>query len=158
MTARTTPTTGPGSTSFQLHLVALLISVASAVEAILQPGTSVHTAVFGGGGILLALGSTIAKLMHDKGIHMATIQAAYADVLRNLPQIEKDIQSVGDFLVNQWPSLRNEFGDALGRLQTLETKIADIPGLQQLARAVAQLLASGVTSTPVDAPPVPPAQ
>ena len=132
-------TTGPGSTSFAVWLVTFLPGLASGVTALLQNGTPTHTAVFGLGGGVVALVSTLGKLLHDKGLHVATIQAGAADIATQLPQLSRDAAIAAGFVTHDIPGLQ-------ARLDALEAKAA--PTVDELRPVVAAVLSSLNTPAP----------
>ena len=157
MTPTPTPTTtGPGSTSFAVWLVTFLGGVASAVEGIVTPGTPAHTATYGGVGALVALVSSIAKLMHDKGLHVATIQAAGSDIAAELPSLRTDIAKTVAFAETDLPVLKPAIDSVTSRVSALEAKV--IPDASTIEGIVRNVLTSVLTPAAVApvAPVVPP--
>ena len=149
----TPTTTGPGSTSFAVWLVTFLGGVASAVEGIVTPGTAAHTATYGGVGALVALASTIAKLFHDKGLHVATIQTAGSDIAAQLPQLQHDAAIATAFVEQDVPGLK-------ARMDALEAKAASVvaplaPDRAAIETVVRSVLAGVAPApAPVEPPPV----
>lgn len=126
MPTPTPTTTGPGSTSFAVWLVTFLGGVASAVEGIVTPGSAAHTATYGGVGALVALGSTIGKLVHDRGLHVATIQAAGAEFGLELPKLRSDLSTAVGFAENDVPQLKSVVSSVTDRVGALETKVVPV--------------------------------
>lgn len=155
-------TTGPGSTSFAVWITSLIAGIASAIEGVVTPGSTAHTAVYGGGGIIIALGGTITKLLHDKGLHIATIQAAGADIADQLPQLKTDLATAIDFVEQDVPALKGAVNNVQSRMSAVEGKaeaaVASIPGEPQLeaaARSALTKLLGGntlVNTTPAATP------
>jgi hypothetical protein len=137
-----TPRTGPGSVSFAVHAVAFLSGLVGAASAFLVHGSDVQTAVVGGGGVLLSTLSTVSKLLHDRGIHVATIQAAGADIAGVLPQVRKDLAAVQGFVETEWPGVQPYFVDVANKMRELEAKVNAMPGVDALVAAVAAAIRS----------------
>jgi hypothetical protein len=149
----TPTTTGPGSTSFFVWVVTFLGGVASAVEGVVTSGTAAHTAVYGGAGVLLALGGTLGKLFHDKGLHVATITAAGSDIAAQLPQLKTDIATAVGFAEKDVPELQGVIKEITPRVAALEAKIGpDVAAIEVVVRSIL----AGI-GTPPPAPVVPPA-
>ena len=136
--------TGILATSTKLHLGALLLSVLSGCEAIFQqPKSAVHLAVFGGGGLIVAAASTVAKLFHDKGIHIATIEQAGAELVKELPLLKADLSVFVTWLSTQFPELSTHITSLEDRLATEEQKvITAIPDHAAIATVVREILGS----------------
>ena len=156
----TPTTTGPGSTSFAVWLATFLPGLASGVTALLQHGTPTHTAVFGIGGGVMALVSTLGKLFHDKGLHVATIQAAGSDIAAELPSLRTDIAKTVAFAETDLPVLKPAIDSVTSRVSALEAKV--IPDASTIEGIVRNVLTSVLTPAAVApvapvVPPVPPA-
>ena len=161
MATPTPTTTGPGSTSFAVWLVTFLGGVASAVEGIVTPGTAAHTATYGGVGALVALVSSIAKLLHDKGIHVATIQAAGSDIAAQLPQLKSDLATTTSFAENDIPALKGTIDGLTSRVSAVENKAlpvatTDVAAVTSIVHSILGSLAAPPAPAPVP-PVVPPA-
>lgn len=141
--------TGLQTPSGALTITGIVAGVLSAVEGVLTPGTTAHTAVYGGGGIIVGLGSVLGKLFHDKGIHVATIQQAGSDISASLPELQHDA-SIAASLVDEIPGLH-------GKIADLEAKVAavNMPSDQALEAAVRRVLASVVPPAPATDTPAP---
>ena len=162
MATPTPTTTGPGSTSFAVWLVTFLGGVASAVEGIVTPGTPAHTATYGGVGALVALVSSIAKLLHDKGIHVATIQAAGSDIAAQLPQLKSDLATTVSFVENDIPALKGTVDGLTSRVSAVENKAlpaatTDVAAVTSIVHSILGSLAAPPAPAPAPTPPAPPA-
>ena len=130
MATPTPTTTGPGSTSFAVWLVTFRPGLASGVTALLQNGTPTHTAVFGLGGGVLALFSTLGKLLHDRGLHVATITAGASDIEAQLPQLAHDASIAAAFVAQDLPMLRDQISKAVNGITP------DVATLTPIVKAV----------------------
>ena len=143
--------TGLQSPSGALTITGIVAVALSAVEGILTPGTSVHTAVYGGGGLIVGLVSVIGKLVHDKGIHVATIQQAGSDIAADVPELKLNLDKVLSFAESDFPGLKD-------RIDALEVKASSIvaplaPDATAIETVVRQVLA-GIAPAPAPTPPV----
>lgn len=152
MTTIATNKTGANSFSGLISIAGAVSGAASAVQAIASSGTDMHQAVFGGGGILLALGSVIAKLKHDQGIHIATIQQAGSDIAAQLPQIKVDLARTIDFIEHDVPgahdvvtALQNGASALAARLSAVEAKA--VPTITDIESTVRTVLTSILGAT-----------
>jgi len=109
----------------------------------------------GGGGALLSLGSTIAKLAHDKGLHIATIHAAGSDIAAALPKLRQDLAIVQGFVEQDWPGLARTINDTSGKVHELEQKVEAIPGVDELVVAVTAAIRSQLAGPESKATEVP---
>lgn len=150
MATPTPSTTGPGSTSFAVWIATFVAGLGSAAEGVLTHGTSAHTAVYGAGGVLLTLGSTLGKLVHDKGLHVATIAAAGSDIAAQLPQLKTDIATAVDFAENKVPGVETALDSVKTRVVALENKVAPAASTDVAAvtSIVHQVLAAALGSVP----------
>ncbi|MEM0142418.1 MAG: hypothetical protein QXL94_00490 [Candidatus Parvarchaeum sp.] len=123
MSIDTSKITGPTSLSTGVWFTTTATGVASFIQSILSNGSSVHTAVFGGGGLLISMFATVAKLFHDRGIHMSTIQAAGEDVLKEWDPLKNDIATVISFAENDVPGVKTIVNDVKTRIDALEQKV-----------------------------------
>lgn len=119
-------TTGLKSFSGIFATTGLVGGVLSALEAVLTPGTSVHTAVYGGGGIIAALVSILGKLFHDKGIHVATIQQGVKDIAQVEPAVSADLSTLRNFIETDWPASKALIQEATARVSALEASAAKV--------------------------------
>jgi hypothetical protein len=103
-----------------LTIIGIIAGVLSAIEGIVTPGTDVHTAVYGAGGIILGLGAVIGKIFHDKGIHISTIQQAGAVVASSAPALADDLSTVLSSVENDVPALKAAIDSFSARLTALE--------------------------------------
>lgn len=143
-----TPTTGPGSTSFLVWLSTFVPGLLGAVDAAVTKGTPTHTAVLGLGGAVLALGSSIGKLLHDRGLHIATIQAAGSDVAQALPGLTADLTQVRSFVEQEWPTSKGVIDEVTRGLGELRSKVESFPDVEELVRAVTTALAARLSPAP----------
>jgi len=146
------PVTGPRSTSFVVHAVSFLTGLVGAASTFLVHGSAIQTQVRGFGGGALMLGSTIAKLIHDRGVHIATIQQAGADIGAALPQLRQDLGGVQAFVEQEWPGAKTLLAALDGRIHELEGKVAAVPGVQALTDAVLAAVRAALAG---QAPPPP---
>ena len=153
----TPTTTGPGSTSFAVWLATFLPGLAAAITAVVQNGSTEHSAVVGLGGAGLALVSSITKLLHDKGLHVATIQAAGSDIAAQLPQLKADLSKTVSFVETDLPGVKGVIDDVTKRVSALEAKVPDLGAIEATVRSVISDAFQGhVPAAPVAAPVVPP--
>lgn len=154
-----TPSTGLGSTSFTVWLSTFIPGLLSLIDAVAQNSSPTHLAVAGAVGAVLTVGSTIAKLLHDKGIHVATIAAAGSDVAAALPGLRVDLQAVEHFIELDWPASKAVIDDVAGkiasvgkdvedRVKAVEAKIATSPTIEDVRGVVHSVLVS-FASAPV---------
>jgi hypothetical protein len=127
--------TGIFSASGAMWLLTTASGILSALNGLLQKGTPMHTAVYGGGGILLALVVTVAKLFHDKGIHIATIQQAGSDIAAQLPQISSDITKTASFIAHDAPALITAITDQDARIAQLEKNLPSLTAIESILTA-----------------------
>lgn len=141
-TSPVVPKTGVTSTSFQVHAVAFLTAVVGAVYSAITNLTPVQHWTVGGGAALLALVSTAAKLIHDKGIHVATIAAVGPGVVAALPDIESLDPTITAKVEAEAAKIRSDV--------TIE--LAKVPDAAAIEGIVKQAL-SGLLSQAAAAPP-----
>lgn len=154
------PKTGLGSTSFAIYLLGALPGLATLLSSFTAHGSSLQVATRAVVGGSLALGSTVVKLIHDKGIHEATIAAAQADVAQALPGLRSDLATVQDFVENELPSVRPVLAGLDTRFHDIEhdieARFAALPGADEIAEAVRQTVANiFATAAPTVAPAAP---
>lgn len=153
----TPTTTGPGSTSFTVWLVTFLGGVASAIEGIVTPGTPAHTATYGAVGGIVALFATIAKLFHDKGLHVATIQAAGSDIATQLGPngaVRADLTSAIQFIESDVPAIHGFISDLMARVEAVEQKAAPIVTTDvEAVKGIVHSILTGIAA-PAPVPPV----
>jgi hypothetical protein len=134
----TIKSTGPSSTSFQVWAATFLPGILSAIQTLIDPTSPTHQAVFGGGGLLLALGSTVFKLLHDQSLNKATLSTAGSDISQALPGLRLDLSKSISFIENDVPALKGVL-DGLGtRVAALEAKAG--PALPDIEAVVRQVL------------------
>jgi hypothetical protein len=139
MTTTAVPETGPGSTSFLVHAAAFLSGLATTAIAAFAASPNSKIQVVGvAAGSLVALGSTASKLYHDQGIHVATITALGSAVGKDLPTLEALDPHITDVATAEVNKLRGELG---AHFQQIDSKIAAIPGAEQIAATVRQVVA-----------------
>jgi hypothetical protein len=142
----TTKTITPQTTSFGLWLATFGTGLAGFIQAIVSPTSTVHDAIFGGGGAAVALFSTLIKLWHDKGLSIATLQAGAHDVAEEWPTIKTDVEKVISFVENDIPGVKGTLTDIGQRLSALEAK-AGVP-IADVENALRKLLNTDQTATP----------
>jgi len=145
--------------SVGVHVVGIVAGLGMVVAAFAQNLDNSKTAVSAGAGTVLALGSIVAKLFHDKGVNVATIQNAGSDFAAALPSLTSDLTSVKTFIENEWPASKAVLTEATGKVGALETRVAAIPGLPQIVQAVKDnfFVAPATSPNPVVVPVAAPA-
>lgn len=129
--------TGIKSASGILTITGIVGGVVSAVEGAVTSGTPEHAAIYGGGGLLVGLVSVVAKLFHDKGIHIATIEQAGSDIAAQLPQLRTDLSKTVGFIENDVPGMKSLIDSLGSRVSALEAKTApDLSGIETVVRKV----------------------
>jgi hypothetical protein len=144
----TIKSTGPSSTSFQVWAATFVPGILSAIQALINPTSPTHQAIFGGGGILLALGSTIMKLIHDQGLNKATLSTAGSDIAAALPTIRKDLSIATSFVEEDLPGVKGDITSLAARLTTLENKVPDLPNIESTIRQVLSEILAGQPKAP----------
>ena len=144
----TIKSTGPSSTSFQVWAATFVPGILSAIQALINPTSPTHQAIFGGGGILLALGSTIMKLIHDQGLNKATLSTAGSDIAAALPTIRKDLSIATSFVEEDLPGVKGDLTTLAARLTTLENKVPDLPNIESTIRQVLSEILAGQPKAP----------
>jgi hypothetical protein len=148
-TPATIKSTGPSSTSFQVWAATFIPGVLAAIQALVDPTSPTHQAVFGGGGLLLALVSTVFKLIHDQGLNKATLSTAGSDLAQALPAIRKDLSVAVSFAENDLPGVKSLLGGLDGRVAALESKVvANVPDISSIETVVRQVLTELLKPTP----------
>lgn len=140
--------TGITSTSFKVWLTTFVPAVAAAAQALLTNGSAIHTAVFGGGGALVALVSTLGKLFHDNGLNKASLAAAGADISKALPDLKADLSTAVSFVENDFPSVKTGLADAQAKIAALEAKVPDLAGIETTVRNVLADVLKGAVAPP----------
>lgn len=115
--------TGITSTSFRVWLATFIPGLAAAIQALVTNGSTLHTAVFGGGGVLAALFATLGKLWHDGKLNEATLYAAGSDIATALPSLRDDLSKSVSFIENDVPAFKTLVGGLDGRVGALEAKV-----------------------------------
>ena len=115
--------TGITSTSFRVWLATFIPGLAAAIQALVTNGSTLHTAVFGGGGVLAALFATLGKLWHDGKLNEATLYAAGSDIAKALPSLRDDLSKSVSFIENDVPAFKTLVGGLDGRVGALEAKV-----------------------------------
>jgi hypothetical protein len=148
-TPPTIKATGPSSTSFQVWLATFLPGILSAIQTLIDPTSPTHQAVFGGGGLLLALGSTVFKLLHDQSLNRATLSTVGSDISQALPAIRKDLSVAVSFVEEDLPGVKGDIAAVQGKIAALEAKyVPDAAGIEQTIRTVLAELLSGKPTPP----------
>ena len=133
------------------HISSVALGVASVLVGILQHGGTAHTAVYGGGGLVLATFSTIAYLFHEKGVTVASIHQAGSDLASSLPALRADLQKTTAFIEGEWPTAKTIINDTSTRVNGLVDKVTALPDASKILSDVAAL--ANTVSTPVSQPP-----
>lgn len=150
--------TGTSSTSFRIWLATFVPGLASAVTAITQGGSTSHQAIFGLGGGVLSLVSTLGKLFHDHGLNKASLAAAGSDIAAQLPQLKADLSKSVSFVEQDLPGVRSVIDSVTSRVTALEAKVPDLAGIEATVRNVVQSIFTATQqAAPAPTPPLPPA-
>lgn len=146
-----TPATGPSSTSFQVFLAGALPGLITLFHGLIAGGQTPSqkiASILGGSG-LTGIAAAF-KLLHDHGIHVATIQQAGSDIAADIPQLKHDSSIAAAFAEQDFPAFSQ-------RLDALEVKAASIvaplaPDAAAIETVVRQVLA-GIAPAPAPTPP-----
>lgn len=151
-TVPTTKTTGVTSTSFRVWLATFIPGLASAVTAITTSGSTAHQAIFGLGGGLVALLSTLGKLWHDGKLNEATLANAGSDIAAALPSLRADLTKAVSFVESDLPGVKGLLSGLEARITAAEGKIGaeipDIAGIESVVRKVLSEILAGQSKTP----------
>lgn len=154
-TSAVTPKTGPSSVSFFVFLLAVLPGLVTLIHGLVAGHGGVQISQILGGSGLTAIAAA-AKLLHDHGIHVATIRAVGADLFEQLPQLRSDLAVVTAFIEKDFPGSSSAFAEIASHFTALEGRIAALvpaPTLGEIVSAVKTSLAASALSAPVtDAP------
>lgn len=134
-------------------VVGVIVGVLAAAAAVAHPGSSVHTAVFGGGGLLTVLGTVAGKLYHDRGVKMANLQAGATDLIHSLPTLRSDLASVKSFVEGEWPASKAVINDSVAKLVGVEEKVESLPGVADVRKLIDATLVEKAVAAAASAPP-----
>jgi hypothetical protein len=152
------PTTGTSSVSFRVWLATFLPGLGTAVAGFAQNTNGVRSAAMGGIGLAVSLVSTIFKLLHDKGLHIATIQAAGSDIAAQLPQLRADLSKTVSFIEQDVPGVQSLLSSLGSRVGTVEARIIpDAKAIEGIVRSVLTSVLAGVQPAVMAGASVPPA-
>lgn len=126
--------TGINATSTRIWGATFLPGLASLLVALLQPHSPLRSAVLAIAGLVSMTGSTVVKLIHDKGLHVASIGAAAADVEKHLPQLQADIATVLNFAQNDFPAVKSFVSTASAKLDSLQASIPNMASVEAAVR------------------------
>lgn len=133
-TSVVTKATGPSSTSWKIWLATFVTGLASAVTGFVQNTNGIHTTVFSGGGLIVALFATITKLFHDNGLNKGSLAAAGSDIVSALPDLRADIGKVISFAENDFPGASAAIADLEGKYAGLVAKIPDASAIEAIVK------------------------
>ena len=148
--------TGPKSTSFQVFVAGALPGLLTLAHGLLaggQPASAKLASILGGSGLTGV--AAAFKLLHDSGIHKATIAAAGSDVQASLPELRLNIDKVLGFAESDFPGLKTALDGIGARVSAVESKIPDATGIESLVRSVVAsvLVVPPAAPTPAVTPP-----
>lgn len=136
----TIKSTGVTSTSFRIWAATFIPALLSAVVTFIQPTSTVHQAVFGGGAAGVALLSTLGKLWHDGSLNKATLATAGSDIAAALPTLRADLSKAVSFVEEDLPGVKVDLTGLASRLTAVEAKVTsavpDAAGIEATIRAV----------------------
>lgn len=121
--------TGPKSVSFWGTVVGVLSGLTGLIFSLVASSDPVLVrSVVGAVGLAVVTVTTAIKIIHDKGVSLATIEALVKLLETNVPVLEADVvqylPQIIAFLENVWPN-------ALSELNKLESQVASLASSQK---------------------------
>lgn len=141
--------TGITATSTRLSLAGIVSGLGILITGYLQntsgEATTAHSIVGGG----LALGSIVAKLIHDGSFNRAALSAAVTSISADLPSWKADVSKAVSFVEEDLPGVKGLLSGLEARLATVEGKVtANIPDLSAIEGIVRQVLTEILAGQP----------
>lgn len=138
--------TGPKSTSFQVWAAGALPGLATLAHGLFTGGSlsqRISQIVAGSG---LTGVSSAFKLLHDSGVHQATISQAGSDIAKDIPELKFNIDKVLGFAEADFPGLQGGLSSLEARITAQEQKVVTAVPDAAAVEAVVRRVLAGLTT------------
>jgi len=137
------------SPTMKVHIPAFAGGILATVDGAIQHGPTLVRAVLVIVGGVVALSSTVATIIRDKGVSVASIEQAGSALAAKLPSLEAELGTVGTLVSTDFPATKATVDSLVRVVGDLQAKVADVPTVAQLVDATKHSILGQPTTPPV---------